>query len=118
MILGKKKVRIIGLDVGSRTLKVAELADSKDGYTLKKFGMSDIEPGFIEDGVIKNPEGVADAIRKLLKMFKIKDINIALSIGGYSIIVKTITCRRCRKPNFTNRSMWRQRPISPLISAT
>lgn len=91
MIFGKKKVRIVGLDVGSRTLKVAELADSKDGYTLKKFGMSEIEPGFIEDGVIKNPEGVADAIRKLFKMFKIKEINVALSIGGYSIIVKTIT---------------------------
>ncbi len=91
MAFGKKKIRIIGLDVGSRTLKVAELADTKQGHSLKKFGMLDIEPGLIEDGSIKNPDAVADAIRKLFKMYKIKEPNVALSIGGYSIIVKTIT---------------------------
>lgn len=90
-MFGKKKIRIIGLDIGSRTLKVAEVADAKQEYVLKKFGMTDIEPGLIEDGTIKNPEEVADAIRKLFKMYKIKDSNVATSIGGYSIIVKTIT---------------------------
>lgn len=90
-LFGKKNIPIIGLDIGSRCLKVGELAESKDEYTLNKFGMIDIEPGLIEDGTIKNPEAVADAIRKLLKMYKIKEPNVALSIGGYSIIVKTIT---------------------------
>lgn len=53
--------------------------------------MSDIEPGLIEEGTIKNPEAVAGSIRQLFKMYKIKDPNVATSIGGYSIIVKTIT---------------------------
>jgi len=93
MLFGKKKVRIIGLDVGSRTLKVAEITEAKQGYTLKKFGIGEIDPGLIEDGTIKNPEAVADGIRQLFKMYKIKEPNIALSIGGYSIIVKTITVK-------------------------
>ncbi len=90
MAFGKKN-HLVGLDVGSRTLKVGELVESKQGYSLKKFGMSDIPPGLIEDGVVKNPEDVADAIRQLFKMYKIKGQNVAISIGGYSIIVKTIS---------------------------
>jgi len=91
MAFGKKKTRIIGLDVGSRTLKVAEVTEAKQGYELKKIGMTDIDAGLIEEGAIKNPEAVADAIRKLFKMYKIKEQNVAVSIGGYSIIVKNIT---------------------------
>ncbi|MDM8517923.1 type IV pilus assembly protein PilM [Desulfobacterales bacterium HSG16] len=91
MLFGKKKINIVGLDIGSRTLKVAEVVQSNTGYTLKKFGMNDITPGLIEDGAIKNPEEVANAIRKLFKMYKVKEKNVAVSIGGYSIIVKPIT---------------------------
>lgn len=91
MALWKKEIRIVGLDVGSRSLKVAEVEETKQGYNLRKFGMSDIAPGLIEDGTIKSPEDVADSIRQLFKMYKIKEQNVAISIGGYSIIVKPIT---------------------------
>ncbi|OQX10648.1 MAG: pilus assembly protein PilM [Desulfobacteraceae bacterium IS3] len=94
MAFGKKKTRIIGLDVGSRVLKVAEVTETKQGYELKKVGMNDIDAGLIEEGAIKNPEAVADAIRKLFKMYKIKGQNVAVSIGGYSIIVKTISVQK------------------------
>ncbi len=94
MSFGKKKTRIIGLDVGSRVLKVAEVTETKQGYELKKVGMNDIDAGLIEEGAIKNPEAVADAIRKLFKMYKIKGQNVAVSIGGYSIIVKTISVQK------------------------
>ncbi len=86
----KKKKQLIGLDIGSRTIKVAEVEDGKKRRTLRKFGMMDIEPGLIEDGAIQNPEAVADAIRQLLKNHKIKDTDVAISLGGYSIIVKNI----------------------------
>jgi type IV pilus assembly protein PilM len=89
MALGKKQ-RLVGLDIGSRTLKVAEVIDSKKGFQVKSFGAQDIMPGWIEEGVVKNPEEVADAIKQLFKAFNIKERNVAISIGGYSIIVKTI----------------------------
>jgi type IV pilus assembly protein PilM len=52
--------------------------------------MADIPPGIIEDGSIKDPEPVADAIRQLYKTYNIKEHNVAISIGGYSVIVKKI----------------------------
>jgi type IV pilus assembly protein PilM len=89
MFFGKKN-HLIGLDIGSRTIKVAEVVDSKTGSALKTFNTIDIEPELIEEGSIKDPETVAEYIRELFKGVKLKNKNVAISIGGYSVIVKKI----------------------------
>ena len=85
-----KKNRLVGLDIGSRTLKLAEIIDTKAGSTLKNFSTIDIEPGLIEEGSVRDPEAVSEYIRELFKSIKLKDKNVAISIGGYSVIVKKI----------------------------
>jgi type IV pilus assembly protein PilM len=90
MVFGKKTY-LVGLDIGSRTLKLAEVEDKKKGWNLNRFGMIDIVPGLIEEGNIRNPEAVADSIRQLFKIHKIKENNVAISVGGYSTIVKNIS---------------------------
>jgi len=100
-----KKTDLVGLDIGSRTIKVAEIADTQKRPVLKKIGFIDIAPGVIEDGAIKDPESVADSIRKLFKNVGIKNPNVAISIGGYSVIVKKInvqTMTEARLPNEAN----------------
>ena len=85
-----KKNRLVGLDIGSRTLKLAEIIDTKAGSTLKNFSTINIEPGLIEEGSIRDPEAVSGYIRELFKSTNLKDKNVAISIGGYSVIVKKI----------------------------
>jgi type IV pilus assembly protein PilM len=85
-----KKNRLVGLDIGSRTLKLAEIIDTKAGSTLKNFSTINIEPGLIEEGSVRDPETVSGYIRELFKSTKLKDKNVAISIGGYSVIVKKI----------------------------
>lgn len=86
----KKKNHLIGLDIGSRTIKAGEIIETRSGSHLENFGIINIKPGLIEEGLIKEPENVADAIRQLLTDQKIKEQNVAISIGGYSVIVKKI----------------------------
>ena len=81
MVLGKKE-SLVGLDIGSQTLKAAEISESKRGRELKRFGMTEIPHGAIEDGTINDPEAVADSIRQLFKAYNIKERNVAISIGG------------------------------------
>jgi type IV pilus assembly protein PilM len=85
-----KKDRLIGLDIGSRSIKAAEIAETKKGYVLARFGIVDIPPGLIEDGAIKDAEQIAEIIRSLFKDYGIKGQNVAMSVGGYSVIVKKI----------------------------
>jgi len=89
MIFGKKAL-VVGLDIGSRSIKACELAETKKGCSLKKFGMVDLSPGLIEDGNVVDPVQVANIIRQLFKAYNIKEQNVAVSIGGYSVIVKKI----------------------------
>ena len=66
MAFGKKET-LVGLDIGSKTVKAAEILESKRGRELKRFGMTEIPHGAIEDGTINDPESVADSIRQLLE---------------------------------------------------
>jgi len=89
MIFGKSP-GLVGLDIGSSALKAGEITATKKGFALKNFGMISIAPGAIEEGNINDPENVADSIRQLFKANNIKEKNVAISIGGYSVIVKRI----------------------------
>ena len=89
MLFGKKN-HLVGLDIGSRTIKAGEVVENGKGQVLKRFGMIDIPPGTIEDGSVNDPQAVADAIRQLYKTYGFKESNVAVSIGGYSVIVKKI----------------------------
>jgi len=86
----RKAPSLVGLDIGSSVLKAGEIIVSKKGFTLKNFGMISIAPGAIEEGNINDPENVANSIRQLFKANNIKEKKVALSIGGYSVIVKKI----------------------------
>jgi type IV pilus assembly protein PilM len=89
-MLFKSKNHLVGLDIGSKTIKVGEIQETSKGSNLVRFGALDIAPGLIEEDGIKDPQGVADSIRQLLKLYNIKEQNVAISIGGYSVIVKKI----------------------------
>lgn len=89
MIFGKK-AHIVGLDIGSSTLKAGEVVETGKGQSLKSFGMITLPSGAIEEGNIRDPDAVADAIKKLFKENGIKEQNVAISIGGLSVIVKKI----------------------------
>ncbi len=84
---------LAGLDIGSRTIKAAEIEGLRNGKkpTLKRFGIIDIPRGAIEEGSIKKPEEIADAIKQLFNTYDIREDNVAVSIGGYSVIAKKIS---------------------------
>ncbi len=97
MIFGKKD-HLVGLDIGSSFIKVAELKESGKGYILHKFGMIRTTAGSIVEGRVADPDALANDIRTLFKSQKIREKNVAISTGGHSVVIKTInTSRRPEK---------------------
>ena len=86
-----KKDRLIGLDIGSRSIKLGEVHDTKKGRILQKFGLVDLPQNSIVEGRIKEPSVVADAIKGLMSDLKVTERNVATSVAGYSVIIKRIT---------------------------
>jgi len=90
MALFKKSDNLIGLDIGSGAAKAALISEVKGIRRLERFGILEMPHGSIEDGMIKDPEAVAQAVRDLCASANIKEPNAALSVSGHSVIVKNI----------------------------
>ena len=78
MLFSKNK-HLVGLDIGSSTIKACELVYKK-GYSLKNLATVEIDPGFIVDGVINQPSELAHAVRALFDENRIKERNVALAV--------------------------------------
>ncbi len=86
----KKKQFPIGLDIGSHAIKICQVAKAGDNFKLVSLGTAKLPEGAVEDGILQEPEEVASIITTLIKNLKLKEKNVAISISGYSIIVKKI----------------------------
>lgn len=82
---------LVGLDIGSSSIKLCQLRDIKRGYQLKTFDMVQLPQEAIVDGVIMNQGVVVDAIRNLVSRNRVRQKECAISVSGYSVIVKRIT---------------------------
>ena len=90
MVFGKRD-HLVGLDIGSAYIKVAEVKISKKGNILQKFAMTPVKSGSIVEGRITDRDGLAETIRNLFKSQKIKEKHVAISTGGHSVVIKTIS---------------------------
>ena len=90
MILGKKK-NLIGLDIGSSSIKLIELSEGKNGFKLENLGISPLPPEAIVDGALMDSVNIIDTIKDLVGTAKTKTKDVATSVSGHSVIVKKIT---------------------------
>jgi type IV pilus assembly protein PilM len=86
---GKQKP-LVGLDIGSSSIKAVELTKSKKGYELVNFVCESLPPDAVVDGAIMDARGVAESIRKSFTAGKFKPKNVATGVSGHSVIVKRI----------------------------
>lgn len=85
------KRQLVGLDIGSSSIKVVQLKESKGRFVLQKFGVKPLEPEVIVDGTVMDEGRVIAAIRELFDELKVKNNQVAVSISGHAVIVKKIS---------------------------
>jgi type IV pilus assembly protein PilM len=83
--------QLVGLDIGSSSIKLVQLKQSKGRYFLQKFGVKPLEPEVIVDGTVMDEGRVVSAIRELFDESKVKNKQVAISISGHAVIVKKIS---------------------------
>ena len=84
------KKELIGLDIGSSSIKAVELDWGKKTPRLKHFGMIPLPPEAIVDGAFMDSASIVESIRSLIEGLRIKTKNVAASISGHSVYIKTI----------------------------
>jgi type IV pilus assembly protein PilM len=89
-LFGGKSRQLVGLDIGSSSIKAVELKASKGGYELVSFGAEHLAPDTVVDGAIMDAPQVANAISKIFDAQRVKTKNVATSVSGHSVIVKRV----------------------------
>jgi type IV pilus assembly protein PilM len=89
MFFGTKK--ILGLDIGTSSIKIAELEAGRRGITLNKFTVVPLANGAVNGGEILDSTAVAQVIQSGVRQSKTKRKSCVTGMWGTSVIVKKIT---------------------------
>jgi type IV pilus assembly protein PilM len=85
------KKDLVGLDIGSSSLKLAEILETKTGHILNHFSEISLDKGIIEDGVLIDPDALTEKIKALFKGTGLQRKAVVTSLSGHATIVKKVT---------------------------
>ena len=91
---------LVGIDIGTHSIKVVRLKPKGQGYRLLNFGIMPLRPETVVDGNIADANAVVEAVRNLMRVEKIKAKEVATAVSGQSVIVK-----RIRLPQMTEQEL-------------
>src|SRR4030066_868870 len=112
MFFGKPK-DIIGLDIGSSSVKLVKLKESGKSFQLERFGIQPLATELIVDGTIMDAGMVVDAIKALIAKQKIKTKTAAISVSGNAVIVKKITLPAMSEDELAESKKWEAEQYIP-----
>jgi type IV pilus assembly protein PilM len=82
---------LVGLDIGSSSVKLVELSDPGGGVLrLERYGIEPIPRGAVVDGNIDKIELVADAVKRVYRRCGTRIRNVALALPASAVITKRI----------------------------
>jgi len=87
---GIGKNSLVGLDIGSSSVKAVELQRKGGVLQLASLGYENLRTDTIVDGQIMELNNVSDVISSIFNEHKIKTTRVAAGVSGHSVIVKNI----------------------------
>ena len=109
---GKSK-SIIGLDIGSSSVKVVELVNRHKGIELQHVGIAPLPPEAIVQGAFLNSGAIVDAISQAVDEAGIKNKNVATAVSGHSVIVKKISLPMMTRDELEESIRWEAEQYIP-----
>jgi type IV pilus assembly protein PilM len=83
--------KLVGLDIGSSSLKLVALHETSKGYILKSFHQVPVPRGVIVDGILVGHEELTARIKELFKISGCSIKNVVISLSGHAVIVKKVS---------------------------
>jgi len=80
----------VGLDIGKRTIKVAEIRRTVRGIELRRFGIGPTPVGAIEGGLILDRVALAGAISAVFRDAKIRSRRVVIAITGQNVLARSL----------------------------
>jgi type IV pilus assembly protein PilM len=80
----------IGLDIGTSSVRAAQVTVSKGTAVLDRFGQVALPPGAVRDGEVFDPDAVADALKSLWSSAKFTKKDVVLGVSNQKVFVRLV----------------------------
>jgi type IV pilus assembly protein PilM len=111
-MFGSKK-DVIGIDIGSSSIKLVEIKETKKGYQLTNFGIAELHPETIVDGAIMDTAAVVDAIQSLVSGLKVRIKDVVTSVSGNAVRIQKISLPSMTKEELEDSIQWEAEQYIP-----
>lgn len=108
-----KSKHILGLDIGSSSIKAMVFNVTKKGHSMIHFGMEQLPPEVIVDGEIMDSSVIIDTIQSIIRNQRIKARDTVVSLSGHSVIVKKIPLPRMSPDELEESIQWEAEQYIP-----
>ncbi|WP_296945432.1 pilus assembly protein PilM [uncultured Massilia sp.] len=90
-LFGQSSPPLVGLDIGTSSVRLVELADAGKGeLRLERYASEPLARGVVVDGNIENIEAVSDAVLRVWKKSGTRARHVALGMPPAAVITKKI----------------------------
>jgi type IV pilus assembly protein PilM len=101
---GKKN--LVGLDIGSSSIKAVELQKKGGSYQLLNLGFENLQADTVVDGQIMELNNVSNVITSIFTEHQIKTSRVAAGVSGHSVIVKNIVLPQMSEDELRESFSW------------
>ncbi|MBL8601427.1 MAG: type IV pilus assembly protein PilM [Myxococcales bacterium] len=96
---------LVGVDIGSSSIKLCQLKDVRGKRTLVKFGYYPLPSQTVVDGHVMNASAIIQGLNSLWSQLKLKRKECSLAVSGHAVII-----RRLALPMMTQAELAEQIP--------
>lgn len=113
MFIFKKKKEVIGIDIGSSSVKLVQLKDNKGILHLLNVGLYPLPPEAIVDNTLMDSSSIAEQVKNLVASLGIKIKDVACSISGNSVIIRKIVLPAMPQEELEDQISWEAEQYIP-----
>src|SRR5438876_3055555 len=103
---GIGKRNLVGLDIGSSSVKAVELQRKRGRLDLLSLGYENLQTDSIVDGQIMELNNVSNVIANIFNEHKIATTRVAAGVSGHSVIVKNIVLPQMSEDELQESFSW------------
>lgn len=108
-----KKKNLVGIDIGSSSVKLVQLIHEKDGYRLVHAAIQPLPPEAIVDNSLMDTTSITGAVKSLIQSLGIKTKDVVCSISGNAVIIRKISLPATSNEELEDQISWEAEQYIP-----
>ncbi len=100
------KTPVIGIDLGSGNIKMAQFKEEQGGLKLINFGVLPVPEGAIVEGKIEKPKEIQEIVKELMHFHSFIGNRVVTNLSGQLVFVKEILIEELTEPDLSEAIKW------------